>query len=229
MSAYPWCPTSKDYVPPANCVSPLHIAGDDVPNENDVPGSRSCSHINASYQHEHFVAANQQICKGDIVTIKDELLVRVNSTSDRGNGKDWGDVGNGTFMALQTVDTRDELKKIYVYSPGACVETILDEGIRENSPLFVDLRDCDTNKRRTRRSHAVNDMTPKSADRTLWQRSRGIPPEGIDGDIKTRAFLGTLQCIRTKYSNDHRLSVSGDLGIVWLGQQGTTYTGISGF
>lgn len=191
---------------------------DERPNKYDVPGAKVCERANRIYVQPRLVAAKQQICKGDIVTVKDEQLVRVSSISDTRDGRDWGDVSNGAFMALESVDTMNGSREIEVYEPGACVETILDEGIAEGSPVFVDLRACRVNKERTSRSRAVDSTTPKGEDLTLWQRSRGLPPEVIDNDIEKRAFLGTLQCIRTRFSSERPLSKLWDLGIVLLGR-----------
>lgn len=109
MAKPPWCPIPGR-------------PGDHRIGEAHWPGSRAYVLRPANAMYAHPVLAGQQICLGDIVTMLNGGIVRVESAAESGDGVNWGDVSGGAFMALAPVDTtqpRGRLETVPTYTYGA--------------------------------------------------------------------------------------------------------------
>jgi len=158
---------------------------------------------------------------GDIVTMRNGGIARVESAAGSGDGINWGDVSGGAFMALAPVDTtqphgRPETVPVYTYA--ARIESILDSGAMMGSCMGVDLRAVEGNQR-VGRKDPVTGSTDHGLDRSLWQRTRVMTEKDMRDCTRKRAFLGRL--VKILASNDPRATVSeqGDYGAIDIRHQ----------
>ena len=168
---------------------PLQEAGDRIGNAHQ-PGFDSYLHNPPPLTFP--VLANQQICQGDIVTLKDCYIAQVESVAPTGDGKNWGDVSNGAYIARAPVDTRgmsDGDETMPVNGPCSHIETFLDRGTTVGSLVGVDLRTIGKNGR-SDRLLAVKRSALRTDDRSLWQRTRNI--SAASAPIAKKTVLGRV-------------------------------------
>jgi len=94
------------------------------------PGSMFC--VSNPAPEELLALGGQQICIGDIVTIRDGRACQVGSVGTAGDEANWGDVSRGAYMALASVDTEghhDGDDTLPVCGSGSMVAAYLDGGI----------------------------------------------------------------------------------------------------
>jgi len=119
---------------------------------------------------ELLALGGQQICIGDIVTIRDGRACQVGSVGTAGDEANWGDVSRGAYMALASVDTEghhDGDDTLPVCGSGSMVAAYLDGGIAAGTVVGVDLREVDASGRRMDRERAVAVPTLRPHDRAL--------------------------------------------------------------
>lgn len=197
-------------------------AHDHYPGEGNSPGSRTYDLLPSNAIKYHPVLAGQQICLGDIVTMRNGCIARVESASESGDGVNWGDVSGGAFMALAPADTtqsRGGSETVPTYTYGAWVETILDANAVVGSPMGVDLRAVDGGRRADRRD-PVTRSTGHGLDPTLWQRTRAMQGEDLRDSVQKKAFLGRLIEIFASDDPNATVSKQGDYGTIEIQHQG---------
>ena len=168
------------------------------------------------------VLPGQQICPGDIVTMRNnDGIVRVESVTKSGDGMNWGDVSGGAYVALESVDTVSapgRLKTIPVFASGTRIVSILDADASLGSHMGVDLRVAEGDKRVGRRD-PVTCSTDHRLDSELWQRTRVMSKEDLRDGIRKKAFLGQLVEIITPSNPLAGKSVHGDYGRIVIQPQ----------
>lgn len=179
------------------------------------PESRAYAYLEGNVVHHIPVLAGQGIRCGDIVTQVGDRAARVHGVSEEGDGANWGDVGEGAYVALATVDASGASgdRTVPVYTYGAVVEVILDGGIVPGSRVGVDLRDC-VGGRRADRSAPARAPSPGGHDAELWRRVRAMAPGDIADPKRGRALLGTVVRVSPTGGDRRQASRCGDLGAV---------------
>jgi len=206
MASAPWCPVQD---PP----------GDHVPGEGNSP--ESIAHVPNQFALRIPVLAGQQICAGDIVTMRNEKIVRVESAAGSGDGMSWGDVSGGAYAALESIDTTPpcvESKLIRVLSAGTPTVSVLEAGAVPGSHMGVDLRAMEGDKRVDRRD-PVTCLTDHRLDSRLWQRTRVMSEEDMRDGVRKKAYLGRLDEIITGNAPHVVRSVHGDYGRITIRPQ----------
>lgn len=194
-------------------------AGDHRLGEASSP--ESVAHDPRQVQTPAFVAAGQQICQGDIVTMNDDGIVRVESAETSGDGMNWGDVSGGAYVALCSVDTLSKPSRpepIGVLAPGAHIVSILDAGVPLSSRMGVDFRAVEGDKRVDRKD-PVTWSTDHRQDSRLWQRTRMMSEEDMRDSVRKKAFLGRLEEILSGNCPHPAQSEQGDYGRIRLQSQ----------
>ncbi|MDD9808565.1 MAG: hypothetical protein OXU25_01870 [Thaumarchaeota archaeon] len=194
---------------------PTHGSSDYI-GSSVRPGSRT--HIRNPGPEDLLVLGGQQICVGDIVTLRDGYACQVGSVATTGDAVNWGDVGGGAHMALASVDTvgrGDGEDTVPAYGSGSVVETYLDGGIAAGAIVGVDLRGLDGNGMRANRESAVAVPMPRPVDRTLWQRSRLLSDAG-SADVERLAALGRVTRIVPRDDPRRPVSRQGEAGMVQI-------------
>jgi len=195
--------------------------GDHVLGEGSWPGSRTFAHRPLNIMSYHPVLAGQQICLGDISTMRNGGIARVESAAESGDGMNWGDVSGGAYQALASVDTvppRSRQETVPVYTYGAWIESILDAGAEPECCMGVDLRAVEGDKRVDRKG-PVTSSTGHGLDRELWQRTRVMSEEDMCDSVRKKAFLGRLVKILSGNDPHPVRSKQGDYGAIEIQPQ----------
>lgn len=164
------------------------------------------------------VLAGQQICTGDIVTMRNGKIARVESAAGSGDGMNWGDVSGGAYVALESIDTtspRVEPQLIRVLSSGKSVISVLEADAVPGSRMGVDLRAIEGD-RRVDRKDPVTCLTDHRLDSRLWQRTRVMSEDDMRDDVRKKAYLGQLDEILTGNARYVVPSVHGDYGKITI-------------
>jgi len=164
----------------------------------------------------------QQICMGDIVTMRDGHACQVGSVGTTGDEVNWGDVSRGAYMALASVDMEgrpDGDDTVPVCGLGSRVATRLDCGIAAGTVVGVDLRGVGANGKRIGRERAVTVPMLRPADRELWQRARRLSEAGTGGAGQLAA-LGRVTKVIPQDDPRRTVSRQGEIGVVRIGNVG---------
>lgn len=210
------CPMER----PLRCPIPKKPGIYDL-SEGSWPGNRTFVLRSSNAVTSPTVLAGQQICLGDIATMRNGGIARVESAAESGDGMNWGDVSGGAYQALASVDTvppRGRQETVPVYTYGAWIESILDAGAEPECCMGVDLRAVEGDKRVDRKS-PVTSSTDHRLDRELWQRTRVMSEEDMADSIRKKAFLGRLVKILSGNDPYPVRSKQGDYGAIEIQPQ----------
>lgn len=183
------------------------------------PGSMAYAHLEGNVVHRIPALEGQVIRRGDIVTQSGDRLARVTSAACSGDGMNWGDVSAGAYVALADAGAPGGAgSSVPVYTYGAMVEVVLDEGIAPGARVGVDLRDCEGG-RRADRGAPVDMSTPRDSGGTLWRRVRAMSPADVADPVRGRALLGTVAQVLSGSGARLASSRVGDIGAVVIEAQ----------